>query len=187
MAYADGELDEPRRAEVEAWLATARDGRAKLAALGLVGALVREDAVDRAAAGEGIADAVMARLAQPAAAPSRPARERAPRAANDNVARIFTLAAAAVAVAAGLTIWARVEGSAPPVSHGAATGLPALTSQGAPPPTSSTPAVDGEPEVGATIAAVDFGSNAGSIFYVPSGVATTTVLWVAEDVAGEQQ
>lgn len=75
MLYFDGELDEPRRSEVEAFLATDRGARAR-GQLGLMGAVAehaRRAALDGPAQGgahpaDGIADAVMARIA--AGAPS---------------------------------------------------------------------------------------------------------------------
>jgi Ni,Fe-hydrogenase maturation factor len=45
-------------------------------------------------------------------------------------------------------------------------------------------AADNDPEPAVSIDAVDFGANAGTIFYVPSDHGTTTVVWVSDDEAG---
>lgn len=127
MLLVDDELADERRAEVEQVLASDPEARAKLAGLEWVGEVLRERAEDERA--DGIADAVMARLApeqgeaptdqasadeQPGeVVPLRASRQQAPRpldrpaAANDNARGIFALAAAAAAVAAGLYFWSR--------------------------------------------------------------------------------
>jgi anti-sigma factor RsiW len=189
MAYADGELDEARRAEVEAFVAATPAARAKLAAMGVVGDVVRDEA-DRPSID--LADAIFARIdAEPAPAPKKlprvvvgPPSPPSRRSANDNAFRIFSLAAAAVAVAAGVMIWARTDPSAPVAGLGGATGAASAALTAAPPPHTAAP-YEAESEVGASVAAVDFGSNTGSIFYVPTGVAMTTVVWVAETGPGE--
>ena len=64
MAFADGELDEPRRAEVEAFLASSADARGKLAGMGLVGELVRERAASHDV---DLTDAILGRVEREAA------------------------------------------------------------------------------------------------------------------------
>lgn len=193
MAYADGELDEPRRAEVEAFLASAPGARAKLAGLAAVGDVLRER---EARVDVDLADAILARIDAEADAPAAPPKKLprvqlgppsppSRRSANDNAFRIFSLAAAAVAVAAGVTIWARTEPVAPIAAIVAPSGAASVAPAG-PTPSHATAAYEADSEVGASVAAVDFGSNSGSIFYVPSGVAVTTVVWIAEPGSGEQ-
>jgi anti-sigma factor RsiW len=104
---------------------------------------------------------------------------------------VMRLAAAAMAVAAGMMLWARLEPDAPsaraPVSapeSPASSPVSGLRDEPAAPPAS-----DGAPEMGVEVAAVDFGSQTGAIFYVPAGAAldgpTTTVVWI-NDPTGEQ-
>jgi hypothetical protein len=127
-----------------------------------------------------------------------------PRPANDNTRRIFGLAAAAVAAAAALMIWGRMEpgpgGERSPV-------IAAQTAQTAPNAEVPAPSVEaprsvdaqmaepprpeGDMEMGVEVAAVDFGAGSGSIFYVPrdsaglgAATAMTTVVWLADDVGG---
>ena len=203
MLYADGELDEERRFAVEAYLVRSPAGSAKVSALNLVSGIVREQSLGSAAGADGIADAVMAKLTTNGAGaastiPTKPspikALAGAPRAkpANDNSRGIYALAALAVAAAAGLMLWGRMDTSsqAPerPVAAMPATPeqLPAL-----PPPAKAaeaTPSPDVEDAPGVEVAAVDFGARMGTIFYVPTGAAasnaTTTVVWLNDDAAG---
>jgi hypothetical protein len=202
MLYADGELDEERRGAVEAYLARSTAGSAKLSALNLVSGIVREQSLVSAAGVDGIADAVMAKLtANGAGAAStistKPSPIKvtagAPRAkpANDNSRGIYALAAVAVAAAAGLMLWGRMDTSSEaterPVAAMSATPeqLPAPPS---PKTAEATPSPDAEDEPGVEVAAVDFGARMGTIFYVPTGAAasnaTTTVVWLNDDAAG---
>lgn len=219
MLFFDGELDEPRRAEVERHLAHA-DGaaaRGKLGGLEALSLVVRENA-GIASKDFSIADAVMAALPSSSssdaggttqvaglagvvergavganAASGPPRREPA----NDNSKRILRLAVAAVAAAAGLMIWSR--GEVPRADSGAQ----AIALRSSAPVVAQAPSVDtaapapddgeaeGEAEVGVVVAAVDFGSQHGSVFYVPGGpsvaASTTTVVWIAENGVGGEQ
>jgi hypothetical protein len=65
MLYADGELEEGRCREVEAYVTRDARCRAKVAGLEIVGAVFRERAGETSAA-DGIADAVMARIQEEA-------------------------------------------------------------------------------------------------------------------------
>jgi len=124
MLYVDGELDEARRAEIEAHLAQSESGRRKVAALRIGSGMVREHSLASAKDFD-IASAVMAKIDAiavdlPAKNPPakeesagadvialrdrRPAAADRSKAANDNSRGIFTLAAIAVAAAAGLMI-----------------------------------------------------------------------------------
>jgi anti-sigma factor RsiW len=213
MLYADGELDDERVAAVEALLARDPSARRKLTSLGFVSGLVRERAVAAASPADTIADALMAQIAAETAtngvaharlAPLReaaasmklaPVAATAPRAAkpaNDNSRGIFALAAVAVAAAAALMIWGRADvrpelAAAPPAAQTEA--RPIVVAPPAPIKVAEPMAeVDGEH--GVEVAAVDFGARMGSIFYVPTGSAasnaTTTVVWLNDDAAGER-
>lgn len=210
MQYFDGELDEPRRSAVAAFLGADLQARNKLTGLRITSAIVQNEALSSAAA-DGIADLVMARIAAeprelsaPAALDTRPSAGAAQlpvqlvtrsTPANDNSRRIFallgTLAAAAAAVFA---LWGR-PGAAPtePVRPGPIAAIAAPTTP--PASTSVEPEIDAagltadiDVEHGVEVAAVDFGAHMGSIFYVPSGSIeakrVTTVVWLADD-AGE--
>lgn len=215
MLYADGELDAERHAEVEAYLARNAAASSKLAALGMASSIVHEGALSVNPKADGIADAVMAQIAAEASrsaaplAPSLPStktapapapapapagrllRERRGKPANDNSRGIFTLAAFAVAAAAGLMLWSRADMQAPP--H--AKGTPETTIQETAPPAPDNAAelpqekTDKDDEPAVEVAAVDFGALTGTIFYVPTGAAasnaTTTVVWLNDESAGE--
>lgn len=122
MLYVDGELDDARRAEIEAHLEQSESGRRKTSALRIGSGMVREHALEQAKDFD-IASAVMAKIdavasdtekssAQQERAGAevieigarRPAAVDRPKAANDNSRSIFTLAAIAVAAAAALMI-----------------------------------------------------------------------------------
>lgn len=211
MLYADGELEGERVAVVEAFFAREAGAHRKLTSLSLVSGLVREQALASASPADGIADALMAQIALEtgkngvAHAPSPPLRQvvspaspsklapveaRAAKPANDNSRGIFVLAAAAIAAAAALMIWARTD-----VRPEVASNLPAAQTEAravvvAPPAPVKVvePTAEADDEHGVEVAAVDFGARMGSIFYVPTGSAasnaTTTVVWLNDEAAG---
>ena len=204
MLFFDGELDEPRRTEVERALEAADADRAnKLFGLCAVAETVRANAESRAA-DFSILDGLMASLpeapdaAPPVATPeiARPMATVAKKpAANDNSKSIFRLALVAVAAAAGFMIYSRMEPTR------VASNEPAVTQQtqqvAAPTPAPVPPAVEeakkpaAEPveEVaaadegeGVIVAAVDFGSKSGSVWQAGA----STVVWIA-DPSGEEK
>lgn len=222
MMYVDGGLEGERLREVR--LALSRDSvlRSKVAALSLTSSIVRENAesdID-------LADGIMARIAADKS-PTLDARDAAPAPldapverkdadvkpllrpglgkattkpapSNDNSRGIFALAAVAVAAAAGLMIWGRMDVGTPH-SQGAPVAaittpaeLPeALAPTPAEAPRAASDVEDGDAEPGVAVAAVDFGAKIGTIFYVPTEAATsnhtTTVVWLADDSAGGEQ
>jgi len=109
--------------------------------------------------------------------------------ANDNAARIYMLAAAAAAAAAGLFIWGSQGQDLEPPPH--ARSVPPVTATieatarpAAPPAPPTAVAVEEEDEGGVEIAAVDFGAQRGSVFYVgDASVGRTAVVWIND--AGE--
>jgi anti-sigma factor RsiW len=207
MLYADGELEDARRAMVEAYLARDTAASSKLAAQRLVSGIVRERALGAAGRADGIADAVMAEIESPAKGAAeakipKPAalapakgglapkmgRERP---ANDNARGIFALAAVALAAAAGLMLWSRMGAEPQAALHfPVATSATTQEQSPAPPPQVETaePAPDGDDGPAVEVAAVDFGARVGTIFYVPTEAAasnaTTTVVWLNDDSAG---
>jgi anti-sigma factor RsiW len=214
MLYADGELEDERISAVEAFLARDPGAQRKLSSLGVVSGLVHERAVASASPADGIADALMAQIAAKAGtngvvhAIATPLREvpapiklapaaavvpRAAKPANDNSRGIFALAAAAIAAAAALMIWGRAAEQHPDV----ASNLPTTQTEARPlvvvtppaPAKIAEPAAEADGEHGVEVAAVDFGARMGSIFYVPTGSAasnaTTTVVWLNDEAAGE--
>jgi hypothetical protein len=202
MLYADGELEGEARAAVEAYLARTATGKAKAAALSLLSDVVREQALGAAGKADGIADAVMAKIAVEGATtkgapPPKPVaitnalrageeqvrRNKPP--ANDNSRRIFALAAVAVAAAAGLMIWSRMDATSPQVGHDPVAISTTSHQHGPTPPSTAEPTANGEDELGVEVAAVDFGARMGTIFYVPmeetASNVTTTVVWLNDD------
>ncbi len=215
MLYADGELGEERLAAVQEWLERELDGadaRNKLTALGMVSDLIRAQGHEGAREGlrtPDIADAVMRRITMGGAegplvtmggaevppqtppfrslatagveGPKGSAGKTPSRAANDNARGFYLIASAAVAAAAAVLLWTRPP---VPVPHGEVTQLTA-------PPSviSSKAAVEPVIDHGVEVAAVDFGSRMGAVFYVPDGTSassTTTVVWLSDDSAGEK-
>lgn len=200
MLYADGELEGEERAAVEAYIARVGAGSTKIAQFNLVSSLVRDQALDGAGKADGLADAVMAKIAAedasakeappraPIALASAPralkAQARGERSANDNARGIFALAVVAVAAAAGLMIWGRMDAT----PQHAPIAISTTSPQSPVPPasvTSATPAPEGDNEPGVEVAAVDFGARMGTIFYVPTKESasnvTTTVVWLNDD------
>ncbi len=221
MLYADGELEGERLREVK--LAVEKDAalRSKLTALRLASDIVREDAL---AADIDLTDGIMARITAASGTAERDPRDAAPApkvaeqrlpakvepllqpgvgkkvaakrgASNDNARGIFALTAVAVAAAAAMMVWGRVD-TAPTRPQEAPVAVAPNTqetapAEPAPAPPAAAPAGEGETDVGVEVAAVDFGSRVGTIFYVPAEAApsnhTTTVVWLADDPAGGEQ
>jgi hypothetical protein len=207
MLFHDGELEEPRRAEVAAWLEQSQVGRAKVAGVSLGGELLRESALVRAASFD-IADAVMAAtkrqngagetIAADGASGAKviPIKSKtAPKAApqeesgKDGGRLLLPLTAIAAAAAAALFYWGRTE---PAKQHEVAKNVPTETAPSvqplpptpAPAPTELEPfAKAEEPEPGVRVASVNFGSRQGSVFIVgdESLGPTTAVVWVTEE------
>ncbi|MDC0748536.1 anti-sigma factor family protein [Polyangium mundeleinium] len=225
MMYVDGELEGERLREVRQALSRDSALRNKVAALSLSASIVRENA--ESAATIDLTDGIMARIAADKS-PTRDARDDAPapldaplerkdaevkpllrpgldKAAakspplNDNSRGIFALAAIAVAAAAGLMIWGRMDVGTPhPQGAPVAAATTPAELPATPAPTTAeaarvadTDAQDGDAEPGVAVAAVDFGTKIGTIFYVPAEAATsnhtTTVVWLADDSAGGEQ
>jgi len=220
MLYVDGELEGDRLREVRSALQRDNVLRRKVAALSFSSEIVRENATSSVASFD-VSDAIMAKIAD-VKETSRDARDAAPgvtsvkvaevkpllrpalgkttraAASNDNARGIFALAALAVAAAAALMVWGRMDIGAPRADTVAMATTPEVAPAPAPEPQQVAPSnaganaatQDGE-EVGVEVAAVDFGSRIGTIFYVPTEAATsnhtTTVVWLADDPVGGEQ
>jgi anti-sigma factor RsiW len=211
MQLLDGELDEARCREVASWLGAEAELAAKLETMALVGELVREN-VERDERADAVADAVMAKLVEEPTGPqaaevvslgSRRLRHYAKaEPANQNARSIYWLAGIAAAVAAGLFFWSRAGldqmdlatgPSERPASTASAVALAPSDSSLEPKWVTTGPPVadeaDEEPGHAVEVAAVDFGSHTGSVFYVSaghSGAATTTaVVWVTDSGSGK--
>ena len=128
--------------------------------------------------------------------PSRANASNASNASNDNARGIFALVALAVAAAAGFMIWGRLASnpSAAPTAPMAMVTTQEVAPATAPVELPSAPAAEAEvaeeQEMGVEVAAVDFGSKVGTIFYVETEAATskhtTTVVWLT-DSDGEEK
>ncbi|MBM4356482.1 MAG: hypothetical protein FJ096_00070 [Deltaproteobacteria bacterium] len=198
MQLADGELDPETEAAVLAQLEGSLAAQRKLASLEALGAFVKETTEGDARA-DGIVDAVMAAIeadeAQAAGDDSRePAsqepsvaapRRDVPRArpANDNARSIFAIAGLAAAAAAALFLWSKTEPEEPtfaaaPLPEAPLVAPLAAKLDGSAAPTTNTPTNAAEPEAGVEVASVEFGSNQGSVFYVPGDGAATAVVWI---------
>lgn len=220
MLYLDGELDDKRYEQVRRALTRNKVLRSKLSALEVSSSIVRERALDAAANidfADSVMAKIMAnkstvsldeRDAAPVVHPTQePSTNDTPavrldklgspaKPSNDNSRGIFALAAIAVAAAASLMIWGRMapNPSAAPAEPVAMVTTPEVAP--AKPPVEMQPAPASEPEVaedqemGVEVAAVDFGSKVGTIFYVPTEAATskhtTTVVWLT-DPDGEEK
>jgi len=210
MRYLDGELEQSARERLAGAIDADEEARAKLVGLELVGDLVR-DAVATETRADGLAAAVMAQLdleagdgevaptaltdAVPGAhvgggSAASHTHSSLARPANDNARLIYGVAALAAAVAAGMFLWARAEPGAP-TAHLRRPAPTALAE--AEPPTASAvrpgagtqpaEAVDDDEAAGVEIAAVDFGAQSGTVFYVSGGrsaAGSTAVVWVTD-------
>lgn len=199
MAYFDGELEEPRRAEVERLFEA---NGAKIAGLELGAALVRERFL-AVVPSDGMVDSVMAAIDREDGAPVQVdrqaetkregalARELTGPASNDNGRFIFRLAAVAAAAAAALFFWGRsdVDEAArlstatevPVISEGAPSTEVAKMPTQAIRPEKAAPVDEEAP--GVEVASVDFGTRTGSIYYVSGATngATTPVVWLSDE------
>ncbi len=237
MMYFDGELPEPRRSEVRAFIESGRgsdQARNKLAGLGLVSEIMRSEAKGREPSEErasrAIAEGVMAAIARERAAEKRalPVEEtpkpapattkvrtleppvKSTAAANDNGKLIFGLAAAAAAAAAALFIWGRTpvteappsaaatqaevqpggdpdprEASAEPQRETASTARAEATAAPTAEPSNAAQQASNDEDAprSVEVAAVNFGSRSGAIYYVSGDdkPTSTTVVWVRDE------
>jgi anti-sigma factor RsiW len=185
MLFADGELDAERAAAVAAWVEHHDEARSKITAMHMLSGIVRHEAEAKSAGAIDLVDAIMAEVAkEPAKPPKRSAELRWPAARRTSLPRsrgvraFSAFGAAVLAAAAALLLWTRHEVPAPHAR--------AVASGSASPAASA----DGAHEHGVEVWSVDFGSQSGAVFYVPSEGSesgTTTVVWVSEDENGGEE
>ncbi|HEY8042133.1 MAG TPA: hypothetical protein VIF15_20155 [Polyangiaceae bacterium] len=188
MALADGELDGEARQRAEKLVADSEEARGVLRAMeGLrspaLGAWLEESMESRSAAADGIADAVMARLASGDGGVVRLVDARARRASRVQVAIGATCAA--LALAAGIAVYIRSDRET--VSQRlpvASVGEPSVDV--APPP--SAPAYAAQsPVKGVEVDEIDSPSRSISVFQIPAGgpaaaaKASSVVIWIEDD------
>jgi anti-sigma factor RsiW len=185
MRYFDGEMDEAEAREIEAWLEGSERGRLVVKSFERVGSAVR--AIGEDAGGDGIADAVMARLEQERAAGYAAPVNVASRAARPARRRLGAVAPAVgltLAAAAAIVLFLRArtpsDVRAPHEVVAAASERPFPAA-----PTASEGALaSADLASGAAIESIDFGAFAGTIFMVPSDPADeseTPVVWLMDD------
>lgn len=192
MRLHDGELSLEEAAELERVLSD--EDRAVLAGLEQVGDVVR--ALERANEGRSpeLADAVMQAIeadAKPApVVPLAPRVEASPelpkvrRRHKTSAPVVITGLALAAAAAAALWMTTPAPTDGPVASVTVETpAAPPLAEPGNPPaePPAELAEEDGDPA--ATIEAVDFGNQGGSIFMVPAGQENTPVVWLVDEPA----
>jgi hypothetical protein len=180
MMLADGELTPQRRAEVEAWLSKS-DGAAaaqSVEAIRQVGDFVRVYA-ESTTRGFDVADDVIARISAPELVKVDPGGSnlRHLARARSRVGPFLGALSFAVAAAAVAVVWL---GSRPSV-HDVEKPRGALS---VPIPLSTdlhSPELAVDDPGGASILAVDFGTQNGSIFMVNAGRDVTPVVWLLDD------
>jgi anti-sigma factor RsiW len=183
MAYADGELDGDAKAKVERMISERPDARRFVEELGALGPIVQKIYEEPAPAlSEGIADAVMTRLADEPAPKksSRPPKLVDLSAERERRIKVGAAIVAAVALAAGVVLTTqRVnDQSHAPIAERRIQGAPQPT-----PPAPSEPA-PAEPAAvavgGVDVEQVDSPKEV-SVFYLPSvggGNASSVVVWI---------
>jgi hypothetical protein len=193
MKLHDDELEPDAARELEAELTD--EELAVLEGLEQLGDVVRALADDASAPADGIADAVMERLSSAEPAPElsllaggapvgRPAAREPAAAKSRAQVLLFSGLGLAAAALALLFIGSRGEPEQP-----ARVAEPSLVTapSSRPEPTAAEPelaAAEDEVAPAASIEAVDFGNQAGTIFLVPAGEETTPVVWLVDDAPG---
>jgi hypothetical protein len=164
MALADGELEGDDRARIEQLVADSDEARRTVEAMRspAIGDWLREqlEADEHAAAADGIADAVMARLESPVEAEGggvvRLADVRARRTSRVQV--VFAVATAGLALAAGIALYIRA-------GHSGTDGQAPVASVGTPSVDLQLPPVP--PSQGVEVDEVDSPSRGISVFEIP--------------------
>jgi len=194
MRLHDGELSAQDAAELERSLSD--QDREILAGLEQLGTALRGLEREEVSRFAGVADSVMDAIEaaeRPAAkvvplAPrveSDPGLPRSRRRRSGSAAVVIGGLGLAAAAAAALWLGTPVEGpraASPVASSVVAPPTPAETVRPAPEPVAELAEEDADPA--ATIEAVDFGNQGGSIFMVPAGAESTPVVWLVDDAVG---
>jgi hypothetical protein len=186
MQLHDHELGEREAVELERSLTD--EELAMLDGLEQVGDVVRALGEQTGAHAGDIAAAVMARIDEAPAAANAVRRLEAPLASERRGRGKVLAFGLALAAAAAAVLW--LETSRHPVAPApvAQTTLRAPVPEPPPPnvvaPPQAPESTEDEPAPAASIEAVDFGNNAGTIFMVPSGDESTPVVWLVDEPAG---
>jgi len=192
MLLHDQELSAEEALDIEASLSD--EERELLAGLEQVGDFVRAADQEKVDAFSGVADSVMAAIEADTARAAEPPGLRMPKleAANDqvpvrarrnsNVVWVGVGLAAAAAAAVWISTPAREPPAPLPVAAPVATPVPSATAP-EPAPELAAEATEDDGAPAASIEAVDFGNQPGSIFMVPAGEETTPVVWLVDEPA----
>ena len=193
MRYFDRELEGAEADEIEQWLAESEEARTLLLHLERVGDTVREIGADMGAGSAGIADAVMARLAEAESSAPKPLQSPARGGgAETRAARRWFAAVPAVglafAAAAAIVFYFRphprplVNGVVPAVTVSSAGSIAPEPAASEPPPSVAADA--------ASIESLDYGAVAGTIFMVPGDPSSeetqTPVVWLKDEPAPDE-
>jgi anti-sigma factor RsiW len=190
MAYVDGELDGDAKARVEDLLANNAQARRLVQEMQRLGDVVGQVyEAPGASASDGIADAVMAKIADEAAAPRKTASVRPPKVvsladAREKRIKVGAAIVAAIALAAGIVLTTQHANENAPVAMPGKTITPT-------PPVGTAPASTGQTQEplqvasGVDVEQVDSPSHEVEVFYLPStkGNASSVVVWI-DDNAG---
>ncbi|MCK6534605.1 MAG: hypothetical protein L6Q84_16645 [Polyangiaceae bacterium] len=190
MRAYDGELTPEEAAELERSLSD--EDRRVLAGLEQVGDVVRACEPEAVARFAGVADQVMAALGESDVAdssgpevvvdrgPARPVRKRA-------TSMPVVVAGLSLAIAAAVALWVttpKAPAPSAPAPLGASFTSPTVPVSPSAPTESLLEPPDEDADLAATIEAVDFGNQPGSIFMVPAGDESTPVVWLEDEPAG---
>jgi anti-sigma factor RsiW len=161
MMFVDGELEPSRAAEVRTFLESDDQARSTVAGLRLAGNLLAVGALDAATVRGDVVGEVMRRIENEPRGRAVVRRLHAGKLA-------LVAVGAVMAVAAALVLWMRATVSVP----GDIGSIGSYMGAEDPSDLDRTAQVD----------AIDFGTRTGTIFYVPSGVeSTTAVVWLMDD------
>lgn len=182
MQYADGELEPARASQIDKWLAGDAQGRAAVATIQHLGALVchHADLQAQQAGADGIVDAVMDKLQ------AEPPPNVVPLQRTRSVKRTVQYVGMGVGVLAAAAALVLAVGRVLPEPKPITATAPSFS---VPPPerllVAEASRVDREVQPAVLVDAVDFGSLTGTVFYVPTDQgSTTTVVWLSDDESG---
>jgi negative regulator of sigma E activity len=194
MKLADGELEPDVAEKLSAELTD--EELALLEGVEQIGDFVSVLADHQAGVADDIADRVMAKIDEdeprPALRGIPGGAEREPTAMlepGERRAQVLFISGVVLAAAAAVLLWVSFQSESStrsPVAQVPTAGVPVAT----PSPVAgrAAPAVqaaqEDEAAPAASIEAVDFGNQAGSIFMVPAGEETTPVVWLVDDAPG---
>jgi len=169
MRYVDGELDDEEVALVERWLSESAEARVLLGDLETIRGGIRSLADERGARSGDLTGAVMARIQR-----DQGVRRR----------RILGIVpAVGLGLAAAAAVVAFLRPHPGPGAAALETARVAVSQEPsmADPSTVALETAAADPDPGASIESVDFGSQNGAIFLIASGPEVTPVVWLTDD------